>query len=111
MKNEEALPRNQGDVTFREFNGTLPNAKIAHSGSFVLALGETTGHKHVITVEKPEQMEVRRLASGQHVIVLTAPGTVTHEEHEKIIVPPGTYRVGGERERDHFANMTRQVID
>jgi len=101
----------QGDVMFHPFNGDLPEKKINHNGSFVLALGETTGHKHVITVDRPDQMEMRQLPNGEYVMILKTQGTVTHEEHKTIFLAPGTYRVGKEREVDHFSQTVRKVID
>ncbi len=102
--------KHQGDVPFYDVQ-KVKGKKLKHNGSFVLALGETTGHKHVITVERPDQMEVRQLENGQYILVLTAPGTVTHEEHHPITIDPGTYRVGREREKDWFSLAIRQVID
>lgn len=96
---------------FHPYNGELPEEKLKHIGSFTLALGEQTGHRHVITVERPDQMEMRQLATGEYVLVLTAPGTVTHEEHKQIVLPPGIYRAGKEREKDWFSLSVRQVID
>jgi hypothetical protein len=103
--------KHQGDVMFHPFIGNLPDKTLKHTGSFVLALGETTGHKHVITVERPDHMEMRQLENGEYVIVLSAAGTVTHEEHKMIVLEPGIYRVGKEREYDHFAHTVRSVID
>lgn len=103
--------KHQGDIPLFDYAGPLPEKKLKHDGSFTLALGEKTGHRHVITVERPEQMEVRQLENGQHVLVLTAPGTITHQEHHMIVLEPGTYRVGREREHDWFQDATRQVID
>lgn len=83
---------------------------IKHDGSFVLALGEATGHHHVITVEKPADMEIRQTADG-YVLVLKSNGTLTHQEHGAITVAPGTYRVGREVEYNWFSKTKREVID
>ena len=102
----------QGDVPFAPFTGKITGEIIKHSGSVVLALGEQTGHKHVITVPKIDDMEARRLPDGGWILTLKSEGTVTHEEHGQIIVAPGVYRVGKERELDHFANsVIRKVVD
>jgi len=102
--------RHQGDVTFISYSGEK-GEKLNHNGTFVLALGKTSGHRHVITVERPDQMEVSRLPTGEYVLTLTSQATVTHEEHGIILIEPGTYRVGKEREFDHFLNVKRSVID
>ena len=103
--------RFQGDIPFYSHEGPVNGEVKPHQGSFVLALGEKTLHRHVITVERPEQMVVRDIGNGQFILELVAPGTVTHEEHLPIILPPGTYRVGKEREVDHFSETVRRVID
>lgn len=101
----------QGDVTFNKFDGELSGTKQKHNGSFVLALGEKTGHRHLITVDRPDQMEVRDIGNGEFILVLSSAATITHEEHLPITLDPGTYRVGKEREFDNFSLVTRQVVD
>lgn len=91
--------------------GEVKGKEIKHKGSYILAYGETTGHKHNLTVERPEDMTVYEMEDGSIVVNLKALGTITHEEHLQIMVMPGTYRVGHEREKDWFSLATRQVID
>jgi hypothetical protein len=43
--------------------------------------------------------------------VVSGNATVSHEEHKTLKVAPGIYRVGKEREKDHFAGVVRKVID
>ena len=99
-----------GDISFHPIN-KAEGEIIKHNGSFVLAEGETTGHKHVITTENIADMEVRRASDGGYILTLKKAGTISHEEHKTIIVPPGTYQVGKEREMDWFSLTTRKVID
>lgn len=102
----------QGDVPFHPYKGEITGTLTKHNGSVILALGEQTGHKHVITVPKVEDMTVYRLADGGWIVDLRSNATVTHEEHGPITVAPGLYRVGKEREVDHFADsVVRQVVD
>lgn len=89
-----------------ELNGT----KITHHGSYVLALGEATGHKHIITAQ-PDMMDIYDIGNGMFMLDLRSEATISHEEHHTITLPPGKYRVGREREYDHFAHIQRQVID
>lgn len=85
---------------------------IKHNGKFVLAEGETTGHKHVISVSNIEDMEVRKTADGGYILTLKSVGTLTHEEHKTLEIPIGKYYVGKEREVDHFQqSLVRRVID
>ena len=83
---------------------------VEHNGSFAVALGETTGHRHLVTVPKLDDMEVRKVDGG-YVLTLRAEGTISHEEHGTLVLSPGIYRTGIQRERDAFANFTRRVID
>ncbi len=103
--------KHQGDIPFYPFKGKITGEKQAHKGSFVLALGKHTGHKHVITVPRAQDMEVYKLPTGEWLLDLRSKGTVTHEQHGVIEVDIGTYRVGQEREIDWFQQVTRKVID
>lgn len=102
--------KHQGDVTFNK-TASVQGNEIKHSGSFVLALGEKTGHKHVITVERPEYMSVFKTVKGEVYLELRMAGIITHEEHQAIVLDPGIYRVDKEREMDWFSKSVRQVID
>lgn len=102
--------KHQGDVKFVPVAEMPKGKEVKHNGSDVLALGETTGHKHVITVARPEMMIITVL-DGNKFINLLGPAVVTHEEHSDIALAPGIYRIGAEREVDWFAQTTRKVID
>lgn len=103
--------KHQGDVPFHPYKGKIKGELVTHKGSVVLALGEQTGHKHVITVPKIDDMEARKLPDGGWILTLKTDGTVTHEEHGPVVIPAGVYRVDKEREVDHFAEVTRKVVD
>ena len=103
--------KHQGDVTFIKHDGEKHGEILKHNGSYVLALGEKTGHRHVVTVDAPSDMEIRRLHNAEFLMTLFATATITHEEHLPIILAPGVYRVSKEREYDHFSHATRKVID
>ena len=90
----------------------LEGKEIKHEGRFVLQEGETTGHKHVISVPRLEDMEMRKMKDGSICFTLKSEGTLTHEEHKTLVVPPGTYRIMQEREVDHFSeSIIRKVQD
>jgi len=101
--------KHQGDINFVTTTSVLGN-KINHKGSFTLALGEKTGHKHVITVANPDSMEIYQ-DGATYFITLKTEAKVTHNQHGTITLAPGIYRMGHEREHDYFAEVTRQVID
>jgi hypothetical protein len=82
-------------------------SKVA-SDSFVLALGETTGHKHVI---KGSGLQVFQSADGRFYLKVMRDAVVTHEEHKTLTVFPGIYEVGKEREMDWFGLVVKKVLD
>lgn len=99
-----------GDVNLAPFEGEIEGKKLRHSGSFVLAEGETTGHKHVLTVANPNDMTIS-VEGSTFYITLETEGTLSHEEHKTIKVPPGVYKQIQEREKDWFSLSVRRVID
>lgn len=103
--------KHQGDIPFFPYTGKVTGTKAKHTGSVVLALGEKTGHKHVISVIDHNDMQAWKQLEGGWIITLKSEGTVTHNQHGTIVVAPGTYRVGQEREYDYFQEVARKVID
>ena len=99
-----------GDISLHPVE-KVEGEKIKHNGSFTLALGETTGHKHVLSVPSVDDMEVFRTPDGGYYMRLKTEGTITHEEHRKVKVAPGTYKLKNEREYDWFALNVRRVVD
>src|SRR3990167_3404519 len=100
----------QGDISLivcEQIKGKV----IKHSGEYILALGETTGHAHKIKVAEPSQMVVIKDEAGNLFLHLLGEGTLTHEEHGTHKVSPGWYKLGHEREHSYFENETRRVID
>jgi hypothetical protein len=84
---------------------------IKHSGSFVVAEGETTGHKHLIKVANPADLIIRKDAFGNMYFQLLKEGTLSHEEHKTIKIAPGIYKEVREREKDWFSLSVRRVVD
>lgn len=103
----------QGDVLIVP-GATIPagttKVKREH-GRVVLAHGEVTGHHHSIAergvqlVSKEEADELRMW------MTVTAPDPVelTHQEHDTILIPPGTYEV--RRQREYAPGGIRNVAD
>lgn len=107
MKNEF---KHQGDIPCFPFEGEVKGKVINHTGSFILALGEATGHHHKITVANPDDLEIRQVEGG-YILTLKSEATIEHQEHLPIILTPGKYRTGHEREKDWFSLSVRRVID
>lgn len=64
----------------------------------IIAAGEATDHHH--RVRDSRQAPARLIRNGNRELLLVGKkgATVTHEEHEAIQLPPGTYEVVRQRE-------------
>lgn len=102
--------KHQGDIPLYPFTGKVSGKKLTHDGSFILAYGEATGHNHTISVARPEDLEIVQ-TDGGYILTLKSEGVIRHQEHLPIVLPPGKYRSGHEREKDWFSLSTRKVID
>lgn len=102
--------KHQGDIGFHPVQKVEGNV-FKHNGSVILARGEHTGHKHVITVADPKDMDMWQTIDGGWFMTLLTEAEVTHEQHGKITLAPGTYQVKQEREYDWFQKVARTVID
>lgn len=105
-----------GDLSFHPIEKLPENLKeVKHDGKFVLAEGEFTGHKHLMTVEKPKDMKMMQdPTTGEYYIQLFDKASLTHEEHNKLVFEPGIYKMHVEREYDYFQEekiKERKVID
>ena len=100
-----------GDVLLTRVE-TMPSSKEEkHTGEYILAYGEVTGHCHRLRVKNPKNLTVTKDKTGNLYLALTEVGTLTHEEHKKIEILPGVYRMTFEREYDYAMESMRKVID
>lgn len=76
-----------------------------------LAYGEITGHAHRIMGDEGS-FDLRECPKTKvrHLRVVS-PVALKHEEHSPIILPPGQYRIGVQREYDPFEKIIRKVAD
>jgi hypothetical protein len=103
-----------GDVILHLVDEPRYLKSIAKEKSHILAFGEQTGHKHVLTTEEG-MVEVLEGAGGRKYLRFGA-NYLVHEEHPQIAIPiasPGKiWRQDAEREKDYFADgVVRKVID
>jgi hypothetical protein len=92
----------QGDLLFVEVNQIPLDVEPA---SAVLALGETTGHKHRAT----GQLEVLKQPRGP--VFLRGSGQIMHEEHAPLQIPEGLWTMQRQREYEAGTHIGRQVSD
>ena len=99
----------QGDVLISSVD-EIPQGKPIQpkNGCFVLAEGEISGHAH--RIEAVGDIEFTE-KDGMFYLKNKKPCVVRHEEHGPITIPAGTWKVGGVREFDHWAEEARRVID
>ena len=84
-------PMRQGDVILLPAK-TTEGQKLSH---LTLAEGEVTGHKHRIS---DGQAELYEKDGTLYLKVLSETATLTHEEHEAIQIPQGTWMIRIQRE-------------
>tara|TARA_Y100000034_G_scaffold134218_1_gene201997 strand:- start:3590 stop:3907 length:318 start_codon:yes stop_codon:yes gene_type:complete len=96
----------QGDVLIKACDSSKFKGKpvVGH----VLAEGELTGHAHRATGDGVAVMEA---PDGTRVLSAPNGAEISHEEHGKVAVAPGTYEIGIVQEYDHFAEEARAVQD
>lgn len=91
----------QGDVLIREV-ASIPDraTPVQNEGRIVLAHGEVTGHAHAIDVAEAEEFTFANAAGvvRRFLHVFDLGGTVRHEEHAVIPLPPGLYEIVQQRE-------------
>lgn len=65
------------------------------SGRVVLAYGEATGHAHAL---HEEGVSMWRAVNQAVFLRVLEPSNLIHEEHDRIAIPPGLYRVMRQRQ-------------
>jgi len=78
----------QGDTMLVKTSKPKKTGEPIARGRIVIALGETTGHAHVITGEVAEFM-----VNGQRMIWVETPAPYVHDEHTPQTIEPGWYVV------------------
>ena len=101
-----------GDLLIREIK-ELPKTikKLVKTDKFVLAEGETTGHKHLLKDKTKTGFEVYQDVNGNFVLDLKVDAEVSHEEHKTVKIKKGIYFVEHEKEFDWFEKATKKVVD
>lgn len=94
----------QGDTLY--FPENVPSG-VKELKTNIVQEGEHTGHAHRL---QGDGFVLYQKDRTKYLRVLTAT-PLTHEEHEEIVLPPGTYRTAIVREYDHFDEEAREVLD
>lgn len=72
-----------------------------------VAYGEATGHAHKLFGD----FDLREDDKGDRYFVTGNVITLKHQEHRPVELPAGKYKIGIQREYDHFSKMVRRVVD
>lgn len=101
-------PIRHGDVVLVPVESLPEGNSVKHNGELILALGEVTGHRHVLKCA-PDTKAVE--VDGVIFMTLTIPAPLTHEEHHTIDVPAGTYKRLIKRTYDYALESIASVKD
>jgi len=109
-KNEETR---HGDISFHRLDSIPANFNpVKHSGSFVLAEGEATGHHHKISVkEKNNDFQIFKDEDNNYILKVNSPCQLTHQEHKTIEFTKGIYFVKHETEYNPFTEELEKIKD
>lgn len=119
MKKQQTHYR-QGDVLI-ECIANIPATaqRQKKSNQIILAHGEVTGHHHILeTRDAADWWKEGEIATtnakpstlaGALFVTIAKGGAVTHQEHSKIELPPGKYRIT--RQREYSPEEIRNVAD
>lgn len=81
--------RRSGDVNLHEITeaefSAIQGEIIKHNGSYVLAEGEATGSKHLITVKNPYDLQIKKDAFGNTYFQITDIAELTHTGHGQFV--------------------------
>lgn len=98
-----------GDILLKEVSPQNLVKKESVS-SYVLAEGETTGHRHLLTAERESLIDIFRDDKGNQFLNIKG-AKLTHEEHKTLEIGTGFYQVIHEREFDPFLESINRVRD
>jgi hypothetical protein len=74
----------------------------------VLGEGEIVGHKHIL--ESKSDIEFQQTDNSIS-FMLKEMGILTHDEHDKMVFPPGDYRSYNQVEFNPFDQTVQRVFD
>lgn len=101
-----------GDVTiFRIEELPAEFSKAELEPMSALAYGESAQHLHQLQGQPGIDFEAKILPTGERLLRIVNPTALKHQEHSPIVLPPGLYRTGIQREYSPFDKRVRQVID
>ena len=108
MKKNQSKMFRQGDVFVMAVERVENLQPVDREGGrIVLAHGEVTGHAHAIA--SSDAMLLMDAKTLDRYLDVKAPVTLDHEEHSRIELPSGFYRVA--QQREYRPEGIRKVLD
>ena len=122
----------QGDLNFRKVGSVPEGAKDItlslndnERGGLCLALGEASGHAHVLVKEKESSIKIMEQNGRRYLVIEGKPVMLLHgtfvapqkikeveaDRHEGLIIHAGIYEQGFELGYDPFLRMKKKVVD
>jgi hypothetical protein len=97
----------QGDIMFLPvYMGSRREVERNRMDTDVVAYGEKTGHKHILSGGF-----LFSCGSDTMAFVEEGGGTVTHDDHPPRTLPPGQYKVVQQRFKDYKAEHKKEVSE
>ena len=94
QERENKMNHRHGDIFLKKADRPT-SAKFSDvKNSVVLAIGEATGHSHIISGEVAEFVD----ENGNRMVWVVGESNLTHQEHAQQVVEPGYYWVVRQRE-------------
>jgi hypothetical protein len=83
--------------------------------NFVLAEGEVTGHMHTLKAGEGGVLAPWRTGRKKSlrlwIVIKDAPAILTHQEHDTLIIEPGTYEILKERTHDYLGDQSDKFAE
>ena len=98
----------QGDILLVPVDA-LPDGQTEQRKSYTVALGEKTGHSHVVS--SAMDFAVIQGFDDEKYLNFRAPADIVHQTHGPHIIAPGAYKIVNERELDWFSRAQKKVLD
>jgi hypothetical protein len=98
----------QGDVPLRKIAALPPDARPRKDNNNIVALGEVTGHHHIV-----ETAQMYEDGLGNLFALVEKSTRLLHHEHGAIILDPGVYQFGlnGVQQVEYDGSEERRMLD
>jgi hypothetical protein len=101
-----------GDILLKPVKRPKKLKSIFKGNSFVIAEGETTGHRHLLVADREATVfEILEDEKGNRYLEMSGTAKISHEEHKTKTVLPDFYIIDREEEYDPFLEEMRKVQD